>query len=188
MQSQILQIAPNGVKPIIRASQFDAGRQFLLVLFDGSASYNPPAGTTLRIEGKKPDGNVFSYSNNLTLSGNIITVTTVDQMTVVAGTVQCEIRLSLNGNDIGTVNFELIVEESPITGGDISDTEIPAIIQLARAEMENAEAWAVGERGGVPVPSTDPTYQNNAKYYAQMNLGMVSDQQYSDIATILSIN
>jgi len=31
---------------------------------------------------------------------------------------------------------------------------------------EDAEAWAVGTRGGVPVPSTDPTYQNNAEYWA----------------------
>ena len=30
----------------------------------------------------------------------------------------------------------------------------------------DAEAWAVGQRDGVDVPDTDPTYQNNAKYYA----------------------
>jgi hypothetical protein len=30
----------------------------------------------------------------------------------------------------------------------------------------NAEAWAVGQRGGVDVNSTDQTYHNNAKYYA----------------------
>lgn len=30
----------------------------------------------------------------------------------------------------------------------------------------DSEAWAVGTRGGVPVPSTDPAYHNNAKYYA----------------------
>ena len=30
-----------------------------------------------------------------------------------------------------------------------------------------AEAWAVGQRNGVDVPSTDPTYHNNAKYYAE---------------------
>lgn len=40
---------------------------------------------------------------------------------------------------------------------DVSDT----------ASAKNAEAWAVGQRGGVDVPSTDPTYHNNAKYYAQ---------------------
>ena len=29
-----------------------------------------------------------------------------------------------------------------------------------------AEAWAVGQRDGADVPSTNPTYHNNAKYYA----------------------
>lgn len=32
---------------------------------------------------------------------------------------------------------------------------------------KDAEAWAVGKRHGVDVPSTDPTYHNNAKYYAE---------------------
>lgn len=30
----------------------------------------------------------------------------------------------------------------------------------------NSEAWAVGERDGVPVSSTDPTNHNNSKYWA----------------------
>lgn len=34
------------------------------------------------------------------------------------------------------------------------------------ASEYNAEAWAVGERGGVPVSETDQTYHNNSKYYA----------------------
>ena len=29
-----------------------------------------------------------------------------------------------------------------------------------------SESWAVGERNGVPVPSSDDTYENNSKYYA----------------------
>jgi hypothetical protein len=38
----------------------------------------------------------------------------------------------------------------------------------AAADSEsNAEAWAVGERGGTPVPSSDVTYENNSKYYAE---------------------
>lgn len=37
----------------------------------------------------------------------------------------------------------------------------------AAAQCEsNAEAWATGQRGGADVPSTDTTYENNAKYYA----------------------
>lgn len=38
----------------------------------------------------------------------------------------------------------------------------------AAADSEsNAEAWAVGERSGQPVPSSDVTYENNSKYYAE---------------------
>jgi len=37
----------------------------------------------------------------------------------------------------------------------------------AESSSEDSEAWAVGERNGVPVPSTDPAYENNAKYWAQ---------------------
>ena len=32
---------------------------------------------------------------------------------------------------------------------------------------DRAEAWAVGERRGVPVEPGDPTYQNNSKWYAE---------------------
>lgn len=35
----------------------------------------------------------------------------------------------------------------------------------AEDSAEDAEAWAVGQRNGADVPSTDPTYHNNAKYY-----------------------
>ena len=32
---------------------------------------------------------------------------------------------------------------------------------------EDAEAWAIGQRNGSAVPSSDHTYHNNAKYYAE---------------------
>ena len=37
----------------------------------------------------------------------------------------------------------------------------------ADSHAEDAEAWAVGTRDGSPVGQTDPTYHNNAKYYAE---------------------
>lgn len=39
--------------------------------------------------------------------------------------------------------------------------------QDAQESAENAEAYAIGKRAGVDVPSTDPAYHNNAKYYAE---------------------
>lgn len=35
----------------------------------------------------------------------------------------------------------------------------------AEGSAEDAEAWAVGKRNGADVPSTDPAYHNNARYY-----------------------
>ena len=39
----------------------------------------------------------------------------------------------------------------------------------AATSESNAEAWAVGERGGTPVSSGDDTYENNSKYYAGLS-------------------
>lgn len=37
----------------------------------------------------------------------------------------------------------------------------------AKADSELSEKWAVGTSEGTPVPSTDPTYHNNSKYWAE---------------------
>ena len=42
-----------------------------------------------------------------------------------------------------------------------------ASTSISRAYMENAEAWAVGEKNGVPVSGTDIQYENNSKYYSE---------------------
>lgn len=40
--------------------------------------------------------------------------------------------------------------------------------RAAETSEGNAEAWAVGERGGTPVPASDPAYQNNARHWADL--------------------
>lgn len=44
--------------------------------------------------------------------------------------------------------------------------EVAEDAQKAADSAEDSEAWAVGQRGGVDVPTTDETYHNNAKYWA----------------------
>ncbi len=45
--------------------------------------------------------------------------------------------------------------------------ELQGEVNMGSTSSEyNAEAWAVGQRHGVDVESTDPTYHNNAKWYA----------------------
>ena len=170
MQQTNLQYAPNGVNPVIHVSQFDVGRQFQFKLYDGSTPYAMPAGTTARIDGIKPDGHGFSYTDNISVSGNTATITTTEQMTVIAGTVKCELRFLKGYDNIGTVNFLMIVEESPINGDtDTSETEIPAIIEVATANRLESEAWARGTMDGVPVDSSADQYHNNSKYYSEQS-------------------
>lgn len=41
----------------------------------------------------------------------------------------------------------------------------------AQAAARDAEAYAVGKRAGADVPTTDPTYHNNSKYYSEQSAG-----------------
>lgn len=58
-------------------------------------------------------------------------------------------------------------------GNNSSTVQIPWLKEVM--EMKNiilgydyeAESWAVGKRGGTDVPSTDPAYHNNAKYFSE---------------------
>ena len=51
---------------------------------------------------------------------------------------------------------------------DAQDAATNAAISETNAENSalDSEAWAVGSKNGVPVPNTDPRYQNNSEYYA----------------------
>ena len=60
---------------------------------------------------------------------------------------------------------DLIVTVVPQVQALLDDAE--QIVEDCTEQAQNSEAWAVGQRGGQDVPSTDPTYHNNAKWYSQ---------------------
>ena len=51
----------------------------------------------------------------------------------------------------------------------------------AETSEDNAEAWAVGKKNGVDVPSTDPQYHNNAKYWSDETLGYLNRLAFTSI-------
>ena len=51
---------------------------------------------------------------------------------------------------------------------------------ISATAAADGEAWAVGTKNGTPVPSTDPQYQNNAKYYAD-HIGLVVKESAFEI-------
>ena len=88
-------------------------------------------------------------------------------------------------DDTATIDFEVTSTgrvSAKIVEGSITDahlrTNYLADIRVseanarqsevnAEAHMLDSEAWAVGEKAGTPVPSTDDQYQNNSKFWKQ---------------------
>ena len=169
MQTINLNIIPKGIPDVVNASQYDVGRVIQFALYDGATPYSIPLTATVQIAGKKGDNTIFCYDDTdgvVSFSGNVVTITSTQQMTAFAGEVLAQLRVINSGATIATVNFKMLIQVRPDAEGDISGTEIPAIIALAEAEMYNAEAWAKGTKGGSPVSPSDPQYNDHAKYWA----------------------
>lgn len=161
-----LNLIPEQSPVVIHCDQYDKGTGRLVVkLYEGDVAYTP-SGTAV-IQGTKPDGKGFNYS--ATLSGNTVTANLTEQMTAVAGKVRCQIVVTETTGRTGTFVFILEVQRSALPSNtDMSESDYQIIeqaIEDAQDAAEDAEAWAVGERGGVPVSSGDETYHNNSKYW-----------------------
>ena len=186
-----LNLIPQGVSPVIHVSQYDKGQTWIFNIYSGDTTFNIPSGSLVTIEGTKPDNTGFQYA--CSFSGYAVTATEQQQMTVLSGKVPAELRISKNDELIGTLNFIIQVEPAALSEDTIiSETMLPLIeeaaenIELAKEYRETSEAYAVGTRNGTAVPSTDPAYHNNAKYYADNFVGYVTDSQYNAIQTILN--
>ena len=86
-----------------------------------------------------------------------------------------------------------------ISPGDVkrivSDDEVQDVIYNETEEIINqikqgvadtvaqAEAWVTGEVDGEPVPTTDPTYHNNAKYYSEQAEAAAESLETDDTLT-----
>lgn len=193
-----LDLIPQGVAPIIHVSQYDQGQTWTFLIFADGTPFNIPAGSGVTIQGTKPDHTGFQY--NCSYSGSQVTATEMQQMTVLAGDVPTEIRITKDEEIIGSLNFKIRVEPTALADDTvISETDLPLIEQAIEILDEvpeilnqmsdlksDAEAWAVGTRDGVPVPSTDETYENNAKYWAGQYIGKLTDAQYAALQTLFT--
>lgn len=187
-QSFDLNLIPDSAPVVVHCDQYDTGAGRLIIsLYEGEMPYTPSGSAT--IQGSKPDGKGFSYS--ATLVGNVVTANLTEQMSCVAGRVRCQIVVTESTGRTGTFVFILDVQRSALpSDADMSESEYEFIEQAieltgqavvdaqgyaedAEESAEDSEAWAVGERGGVPVSPSDPTYENNAKYWASRAQGGV---------------
>lgn len=138
-QNLDINLIPGGVLPIVYASQFDVQADAVtFTLYSGASLFSMPSGTGVLVNGKKPDVTGFSYSASYA-SGSTVRINITKQMTAVAGDVMCELRLSRGSEEVGTCNFILRVEKSPLDDAVISETVLPLIEQAAEIAADIGE-------------------------------------------------
>lgn len=72
------------------------------------------------------------------------------------------------------------------TAAATSATNAATSQQIAEQEASDSEAWAVGQRGGIDVESTDPTYENNSKFYKEQSASnaAAAAQSYANVLAV----
>ena len=169
-----------------KADQSDLLQSLKTVVYDnttGTFTFTWWNGTTSTV-----DLNIEKIPVSFSMDANgVITMTTEDGSTYTADvgsliktytfTDSSKIDFTTTTDASGNKTVTASIVAGSITGTDLEPNYL-ANCQSAAASAassasaaddsaEDSEAWAVGTRDGVPVPSTDPAYNNNSKYWAE---------------------
>lgn len=130
-------LVPGTSRPSVQVSQGDHELRTIVVtlLSGGKKNVTIPTGATVEVRGTKPSGKGFNYG--CTFSGDEVTIKVKDQMTAEPGRVRCEIVVETNSKEIGSSNFDMIVEASALQPGDVTSSDTFA--DLARKLVVNTE-------------------------------------------------
>ncbi len=142
MEEITLNLIPGGATQVVHASQFDRGRQFKLLTYDGDMPFDPSTYTT-EFEAIKPDGNIVQA--NVITSSTGVTVTTTEQMCAVVGDTICEIKFRQYSDSIGSANFILRVEMDPIFEGTSSRSEGPLYNDVQDLKIDKQNRLIAGD-------------------------------------------
>lgn len=168
-QTYNIDLIPSGVPTIVHVSQYDsASRTIAMSIYDGGVAYDL-TDKIVTVRGTKQDNTGFEYP--CTVDGNVASFVLNAQMTIFSGDVPCEIRIAENGFVIGSHNFVLRVERTPLDSSIvISDTELPLIEEAeqnaVRAEQAADEAEALLSTVVKSVNSVTPDAQGNVDVVA----------------------
>lgn len=139
-QTCYIDLTPGAVNQVVHVSQYDTGAHTLeFILVENGGTLTPDSGSVILLSGVKPDLTSFSYRG--TISGFIIKFPCTQQMTNVAGDVTCELSITTSQGVVGTANFVMNVEKSPLEKVIASHSEIVSLAPLVSA-AQNAAADA----------------------------------------------
>lgn len=136
IQKYNLNLIPEQVPLFVRVSQYDKqSRQIDMSLWNGSQSYSIPNGATVTVRGTKKDNTGFEYA--CTVNDNVASFIIEAQQTIFDGKVLCELRITSGDEILGTCNFYIEVEKTPLDESTvISETELPLLEEAVEASAQ----------------------------------------------------
>lgn len=164
------------VNTSLRLKQGDSGIKIVVNVFNGGVAVFDSS-TTPKIVFRRPDG--AAVMADMTVESSSYSYTLVGNELQVPGKELIDVKFPLG--DTGresTLSCSIEVVPDTITpnthGSDIYDNDLAELVAEATAAAEtveevvgDSEAWAVGERNGVPVGPEDPAYHNNSKWWSE---------------------
>ena len=123
MQIVNIDLIPQKIKPVVNLSQFDNGRVVRFALFENGEEYTLAGTETIEVNIRKPDGNIVVITPTVTAS-KFVDVSFTEQACACYGKSFGELSIMSGDDVIGTCNFDMEVEISPLQGGVDSATEI----------------------------------------------------------------
>lgn len=182
-QSVQLSMTLNGVPPTLHMVQGDTNsRAISASLWAGAEPYNVPAGASVMLRFKKPDGTGGLYDasesgEKVSYAGNVVTAPVATQMLAVAGDVFAEIDIFGGGSGAAAerlATFRFVVEVAPCV---LHDAEIissdyynilAADIAGAKAAADQAKDYAAAAKNSAD--SAAVSVEGAVKYNAQQTL------------------
>lgn len=157
------------VPPRVKCEQYDGDctRQIEATVYNGDVLYTIPSEVRrIVISGLKPDNTGFSY--DCTWSGTKVLFSLMRQMTVVAGSVPCNISFfDGSNNQVSSAVFVLDVEAAALPSDVVvSSNDFQTFVdyvQAANLYWQYSKSYAVGNTGIRSGENTD-----NSQYYAHL--------------------
>lgn len=164
------------VNTSLRLKQGDSGMKIAVNVFNGGVSAFDSS-TTPKIVFRRPDG--ASVMADMTVESSLYSYTLVGNELQVPGKELIDIKFPIGAEGReSTMSCSIEVVPDTITpnthGSGIYDNDLAELVEEATEAAEtvqevvgDSEAWANGERNGVPVGPEDPAYHNNSKYWSE---------------------
>ena len=189
-QAVQLSMTLNGVPPTLHMVQGDTNsRAISASLWAGAEPYSVPAGASVMLRFKKPDGTGGLYDasesgEKVSYAGNVVTAPVATQMLAVAGDVFAEIDIFGGGSGAAAerlATFRFVVEVAPCV---LPDAEIissdyynilAADIAGAKAAADQAKDYAAAAKNSADSAAT--SVEGAVKYNAPQTLTDAQKQQ-----------